>query len=315
MNFAKVTVCILLSLSLLVIGFGYAQMSDEIFATGNLDYTYTELYICDFTADNGVSVTGYSETLISLTAEAGKSVTVTIANPKSVPYYFLRVAADRTTFSIPSDQIAVGRAIAAANGAGSELSFQVTFNETGSYSLQFVFTEAPPAINDGFMSSTNATEVVNFVIDNMTYGLNADVDKHAFAYWCTSSNRILFCLESSVSGTNLGNEFAAMGAADVYYTLEWVSSTQYHLYLYHAQAANGNRGKYIVTYKQDINYNSIIGEWVAGDSAKGYAKAVAFKKQQNQIEIGEDENGVDHVVWYATADDLPAGAIIANSTQ
>ena len=53
MNFAKVTACILLSLSLLVIGFGYAQMSDEIFATGNLDYTYTELYICAYYVVNG----------------------------------------------------------------------------------------------------------------------------------------------------------------------------------------------------------------------------------------------------------------------
>ncbi len=78
----------------------------------------------------------------------------------------------------------LGVAIAASGGS---IEFSVTFKEIGEYSIQFVFTLVPPTIkdDDGFISSTNATALIDFAIDNIDYGLNADTDKHAFAFWCT----------------------------------------------------------------------------------------------------------------------------------
>ena len=49
--------------------------------------------------------------------------------------------------------------------------------------------------------------------------------------------------------------------------------------------------------------------WVNGDSFKGYAKVVNATNG-NGIEIGEDENGKNYVVWYNSLDSLPEDAVL-----
>ena len=231
MKTVKCLICMLLSLVVLTIGIGYAQLTDEITATGELNYIHTTLYFSDVTPDTSVAVTGYSGTLINLNVtEKEKSIKIKITNPTKDPYYYLDNTASNENFTL-SETLVLGAAIAASNGT---IEFTATFKETGDYSIQFVFTLVPPVLedDDGFISSTNATALINFVIDNMDYGLNADTDKHAFAFWCTGSKRVLFCLDSSVSGTNLGKEYDKLGATNIYYTLEWVNETTYQLYLF-----------------------------------------------------------------------------------
>ena len=231
MKLVKGLVCMLLSLVVLTLGIGYAQLTDEITATGELNYIHTTLYFSDVTPDTSVAVTGYSGTLINLNVtEKEKSIKIKITNPTKDPYYYLDNTASNENFTL-SETLVLGAAIAASNGT---IEFTATFKETGDYSIQFVFTLVPPVLedDDGFISSTNATALINFVIDNMDYGLNADTDKHAFAFWCTGSKRVLFCLDSSVSGTNLGKEYDKLGATNIYYTLEWVNETTYQLYLF-----------------------------------------------------------------------------------
>lgn len=289
----------LLSLVVVTLGVGYAQLTDEITASGELNYTHTSLYISDMMPDTGVTVIGYSGTLINLNvSESGKSIKIKITNPTQDPYYYLNNTSSNENFTL-SETLVLGAAIAASGGT---IEFTATFKETGDYSIQFVFTLVPPVLedDDGFISSTNATALIDFVIDNMDYGLNADTDKHAFAFWCTGSKRVLFCLDSSVSGTNLGKEYDNLEATNIYYTLEWANETTYHLYLYYsAEAVKGNIGTYIDVYKQTIVYNNTTEKWIAGDSAKGYSKVVGFDKKTYQIEI-DTLNGNDYVVWYET---------------
>jgi hypothetical protein len=106
------------------------------------------------------------------------------------------------------------------------------------------------------------------------------------------------------------------GAAGVYFNLEWVSSTKYNAYLYSATDSTNNLGKYIVVYKQEIIFNSVdnLNLWVSGDSFKGYGKVVQ-NKNGNGIEIGEDENGENCVVWYDNENELPNGAEIFGQTS
>ncbi len=318
MKVVKCLICMLLSLVVLTIGIGFAQLTDEITATGELNYTHTSLYISSVTPNTGVTVTGYSGTLINLTSEAGKSITLTVTNPTSDEYYFLNYTSSLHSISISESELPLGKAVPASYGS---ITFTVTFTEAKDYSVKFNFTLIPPEIDvggdeggegedDGFTSSTNATAVIDFTVNHMSYGLNADINKNGFLYWCTSSNRILFCRKKSVSGANLNNEFATLGASNIYYTLEWVSETKYNLYLYYTAEADANRGKYITVYKQEIIYNSVIGEWAPADSYKGYAKAVTFDKEINQIELAEGSNGNDYVVWYSSKNDLPTDAEI-----
>ncbi|MBQ7406494.1 MAG: hypothetical protein IJW11_07425 [Clostridia bacterium] len=289
----------LLSLVVLTLGIGYAQLTDEITATGELNYVHTTLYISNMTPDAGVSVAGYSGTLINLNVtDAEKTIQIRITNPTPNAYYYLNHTSSNENFTL-SENLVLGAAIAASGGT---IEFTVTFKEAGDYSIQFIFTLVPPAIedDDGFLSSTNATALIDFAIDNMDYGLNADVDKHAFAFWCTESKRVLFCLDSSVSGTNLGKEYDNLGATNIYYTLEWVNERTYHLYLYYsADAVAKNLDTYIDVYKQTIVYNNTTEKWIAGDSAKGYSKVVKFGNKSYQIEVGT-LNGNDYVVWYET---------------
>ncbi len=57
MKLVKGLVCMLVSLVVLTLGIGYAQMNDEITAIGELNYVHTSLYISDMTPDTSVSVT------------------------------------------------------------------------------------------------------------------------------------------------------------------------------------------------------------------------------------------------------------------
>ena len=79
MKLVKGLVCMLLSLVVLTLGIGYAQLTDEITATGELNYVHTTLYISDMTPDAGVSVAGYSGTLINLNVtDAEKNIQIRI---------------------------------------------------------------------------------------------------------------------------------------------------------------------------------------------------------------------------------------------
>ena len=311
MKEVKRLVCMLLSLVVLTLGIGYARLTDEITATGNVNFTHESLYISGVTPATNVTVSGYSETLITVTAQQGGTITLSISNPTADSHYYLNYTSASENFTL-SDNMAPGAEVK----SGASITFTVTFAKAGDYSIKFNFTVVPPAIqdnNDQFIASTNAIAVVNFMLNHIRFGLNAQQSNHGFKKWCTASNRVLYCLDKSVTGGNLKNEFSNIGAANIYYTLEWVSATEYYLYLYYSADADSNLGKYIVAYQQSIVYNSDVNEWVASHSAKGYAKSVKFSKGGgNQIETATDASGNDYVVWYASASELPDGAQLAS---
>ena len=139
MKLVKCLVCVLLSLVVLMLGIGYAQLTDEITATGELNYVHTSLYISDMTPDTGVSVTGYSETLINLTAQVGGTINLSITNPTDYKYYYLNYTSSTEGFTLSENMVA-GAEIA----SGGTLTFTVAFTAGGEYIIKFNFTTVAP---------------------------------------------------------------------------------------------------------------------------------------------------------------------------
>ena len=301
MKLVNVLICVALSLSFLIIGIGFAVPNATLNFTGNVSFQHTDLYISNVTTQGNVNIIGYSGTMFTLTADQGATMTVSITNPLNDPYYYLNYTAGDHTLTTTAK---LGDAVP----AGGTLVFTVTFDDVidQEQMVKFNFTAVPPTLDPPGGTTggtTNATAALEFVIDNAEWGLNHNNTQHNFETWCNSGNPILHCLDKGVTGNNLANAFNELKAQDVYYTLEWVSTTQYNIYLYYAQdAIESNKGKYLVTYKQEIVYNTTENKWMNGDSFKGYAKLISLSN--NGKEFGVEHNN-KNVIWTT---DLPAGA-------
>ena len=314
MKLVKVLICVALSLSFLIIGIGFAVPNATLNFTGDVSFQHTGLYISNVTTEGTVNIIGYSGTMFTLTADKGATMTVSITNPLIDPYYYLNYTAGDHTLTITAK---LGDEVP----AGGTLNFTVTFDDVidHEHMVKFNFTAVPPTLEEpdppvdtddsGGSGSgttggtTNATAALEFVIHNTDWGLNHNNTQHNFEAWCNSGNPILHCLDKNVTGNNLSNAFNDLDAQDVHYILEWVSTTQYNIYLYYAKdAIPSNEDKYLVTYKQEIVYNTTENKWMTGDSFKGYAKLIPLSK--NEKEFGIEHNN-KNVIWET---DLPAGA-------
>ena len=139
MKLFKILISFVLSFSTALIGVGYAQLTDEITARGVLNHTHTTLYFSDVTPNAGVSVKGYSETLINLTAEEGGIINLSITNPTNYKYYYLDYTSSIEGFKL-SESMVVGAEIA----SDDTLIFTVSFFTTGEYIIKFNFTKVAP---------------------------------------------------------------------------------------------------------------------------------------------------------------------------
>lgn len=318
MKLVKVLICVTLSLSFIIIGIGFAVPNATLNFTGDVSFQHTGLYISNVTTQGNVNIIGYSGTMFTLTADKGATMTVSITNPLNDTYYYLNYTAGDHTLTTTAK---LGDALP----AGGTIQFTVTFDGIidHEHMVQFHFTVVPPTLdgpdtpgggNNEHQIPSNATAAVDFVLNHIDRGLNSGNKKHTFNQWCNERNSILYCLDNRVTGGNLNNEFANIGSAGVYFTMEWVNSTKYYVYLYSATDATNNLGKYIEVYKQEIIFNNVDNLWVNGDSYKGYAKVVKASNG-NGIEIGRDANGKNCVVWYDNENELPNGAEIVGQNS
>lgn len=313
MKLTKLLILIVLSFSVATLGIGFAAINTELGLTGYVDFQHTGLYISNIISGSGVNVTGCSGTLMNLTATSGSTMTVSITNPTSDTNYYLNYTAGDHTISL--SDIALGSRVS----PDATITFTITFTEEidHSHAIKFNFTLIPPEIPtpdepdpdlpDTPGGTTNAIAAIEFVINHIDRGLNSSANKHTFEQWCNKNNTVLHCRDNTISGGNLNNEFASLGAQDVLFTLEWKSETQYNIYLYYtvdATKENAEKGAYITVYNQYIVYNSIDKVWSAADSYKGLAK-VQSEKNGYGIETAVDENGNSYVVWYANESELP----------
>lgn len=310
MKLVKGLVCILFSLVVLMLGVGYAQSTDEITATGNVNFTHTDLYISNIDTQGSVNILGYSDTTLTLTAVKDSVMIISITNPTVDPYYYVNYTAGSYTLNLSDDDLKLGSSVA----PGKTITFTVRLPAIANeQTVKFNFSLVPPTLEepgtDTDKITTNATAIIEFALNDPKHGLNLDKLKHTFEEWCTSTNRVLFCRDNSVTGGNLNKDYGSLNAENIYYTLEWVSATKYNIYLYHSVQAEANLGKYIVVYKQEIVYNSIDKKWSIGDSFKGYGK-IQTDVNGNGIEHKINENGIEYVVWYANKDDVPNGGVI-----
>ena len=315
MKLVKVLICVALSLSFLIIGIGFAVPNATLNFTGDVSFQHTGLYISSIETTGNVNISGYSGTLLNLTADAGSTMTITVTNPLSESWYYLNYVAGEYTFT--SIDIAIGKEV---KGNGGTVTFTVTFPAiTTQQVVQFTFVDTPSsAPGDSESGTTNATKALEFVLNDETRGLNnIGKGKHHFENWCNSGYRILYCRDNNITGGNLKNLFDSESAGNVLFTMEWVSEGKYNLYLYYSFDVNsddseGNpvveSGKhYVVVYKEEIVFNDSQNKWVVVDSHKGYSK-VATAKGGNGIETGTNTNGDPCVIWHET---LPEGAILA----
>ena len=306
MKSAKILICIALSFSFLLVGVGFAQVTATLDFTGNVNFQHTRLYISNITSVNGVTITGYSGTTINLTAVAGATMTITVTNPKNDIYYYHEYIAGNHTLTT---DMKVGDSVA----PGGSITFTVTFDGaiTDAQIVQFNFLTVPLTFDEPGTSgdnTSNALAGLGLIIGEKgdeskdAIGLNKETNDKTFEAWCTQSNPIVHCLDTNTGGKNLNKIFAASGAADVYFTLEWVSSTKYIVYLYSAKDAIAkNVDKYIVTYKQEILYNEIEELWYASteNTFKGYAMV---RPANHGYGVLVEDN---KVTWHA---ELPSGA-------
>lgn len=306
MKSAKILICIALSFSFLLVGVGFAQVTATLDFTGNVNFQHTRLYISNIASVNGVDITGYSGTTMNLTAVAGATMTITVTNPMGEIYYYHDYFAGNHTLTT---DMKVGASVA----PDGSITFTVTFDGAiaNAQIVQFSFLTIPPSLEEpgtGGGNTSNAINALKLIIGEKgdtgkdAIGLNKENNDKTFEAWCTQSNPIIHCLDTNTGGKNLSKIFAASGAADVYFTLEWVSSTKYIVYLYSAKdAISANEYKYIVTYKQEILYNDIEKLWYA--STENTFKGYAMVRPANHEYGVEVEN--NKVKWYS---EPPSGA-------
>ena len=91
------------------------------------------------TPDAGVSVTGYSETLINLTAQAGGTINLSITNPTDYKHYYLDYTSAIDGFDLSENMVA-----GAEISSGETLTFTVAFTAGGEYIIKFNFTTVAP---------------------------------------------------------------------------------------------------------------------------------------------------------------------------
>ena len=324
MRVPKLFILIALSFSVILAGIGFAAVSGTLDFTGNITFQHKELYISNVSPGQGVvNVLGYSGTTLTVSsATAGSTIVVTVTNPLSDVYYYLNCTSP-SDHDITVSGITLGTPLY-PNGS---VTFTVHLPELDhDTSMKFNFTLIPPYIPPETNPPTeppetepgetepptdpqeptvpsggnaNATGVLEFVINDIQRGLNKEDNKHTFEQWVSESNRVRYCRENNVPGGNLNNEFTALNAGDVIFTLEWANATKYNIYLYFQSESEGNIGKYVTVYKQEIIYNTDIGQWAAADSYRGYAK-VTSEKNGPGIEVALDQNRDEYVVWYDT---------------
>ncbi len=316
MRVPKLFILIALSFSVILAGIGFAAVSGTLDFTGKITFQYKELYISNITLpeNSNVQITGYSGTVVTVnSAPAGSTMTVTITNPTEDTYYYLNY-----TSGCPLGLSGIELGTPVYSG-GRTVTFDVTFTDgiPNTQTIKFNFTLVPPYIppeteppetepgetepptqppSGG--GGTNATGVLEWVINDTVRGLNLDKYDKTFEAWVSQSERVRYCMENNVPGGNLAKEFPD-DAGDVRFTLEWADDNKYNIYLYFNSDAKSNVGKYITVYKQEIIYSSVDSKWTLGDSYKGYAKATSEKKDNYGIEVGT-QNGVESVFWYDT---------------
>ena len=63
-------------------------------------------------------------------------------------------------------------------------------------------------------------------------------------------------------------------------------------------AIKSNEGKYLVTYKQEIVYNTTDNKWMTGDSFKGYAKLISLSNNGKVFGVKHNNKNVSWLPSY-----------------
>lgn len=260
----------------------------------------SELYISavsqDFMRINGLE--------LKYEASDAETIQVTVTNPTAHRYYYTDL--NTVVQEIVAEPIA-GTAGVVVNEvtvyyveAGSTITFDVSFPQKDQYMISFNFTLIPPTSEGGddIGEMENAPGVVGNVLNMANYGLNMEVSGNVgFVNWCNSGKPVLYSTDNKVSGGQLATLIAEANASGLYFTLEYINSNQYNLYIYPSYSGNGYPGGDVLVYKQVLYREGEGSMWQTGESFKGYATLIRVKHAGTNYYHMPTTNSGKTVAW------------------
>ena len=307
MNHIKGLVVIMCLLCLFT-SIGYAQLSDTLTIEGSVTVEEPEgIYIQNAVAadQSGVTVTQYVGNILTVDVEPNLTdaeVTLTIKNNSTTDLYLLGVLCPENITC--AKDLPVGMEFKQGGTGQFIMKLSHTADQAASATLTIQFTDVPSSLGGDNQQHTNATQVINFIINDPGVGLNSQ--SSLLLQNCNQARPVLWCKEKATQGGNLNGIYGNTATSHVLFMMEYSNANKYNVYILDLNIASDNidnnlEGKNIVVYKQEIIKNDT--GWVAGQSSKGYAKIAEFDPSSGKtvlaLETTSNNNNVPaSVVWY-----------------
>lgn len=303
MNLFKCLICILLSLAVLTLGVGYAQLSStlssQVTVTGEMQ---KGVFISSVLEDQGVTINTYYSTVLDsqvILADSNdkKTLTITLYNNTPDNYAFKDINYDAEIINgYTNSNITFNHTLQQYQKIESKktLEFSITFifNEsytaTTSESLQSIIN-----FNFGLWGEEDNTDyetfLSSFLVDlNKGYGLNDtdNGDKGPAVIAGIKKEKILYP-HTKIQGGNLTHLSNGI-TENLTFIYEYVSDNTFYLYTYENKYCDAlYNGEQVDCYKTILEYNTASEMWEMKGTYSGKAK----------IDLIENHYYIDHLSW------------------
>ena len=267
---------VIMCLFCLFTSIGYAQLSGTLTIEGSVTVEEPDgIYIQNAVAadQSDVTVTQYVGNILTVNVEPNVSdavVTITIKNNSTTDLYLLDVLCPE---NITCDKdLPVGMEFKQGEAKDFIMKLSHTAAQAASATLTIQFTDVPSSLGGDNQQHTNATQVINFIINDLKVGLNSQ--SSLLRQNCNQARPVLWCKENATTGGNLDGIYGNEATSHVLFMMEYIDNNKYNIYILDLNVENeidkNLEGRNIVVYKQEVIKNDT--GWVAGQSSKGYAK-------------------------------------------
>ena len=307
MNHIKGLIVIMCLLCLFT-SIGFAQLSDTLTIEGTVSVEEPEgIYIQSaVAADNsGVTVTQYVGNILTVNIQPGitnAEVVIRIKNNSPTDQYFLNAVCPEN-MTCATDSLPVGTKFESGGTVEFTAKISNTAAQETTAAIIFQFIEIPPALGDDEnQEHTNATQVINFIINDPDAGLNSS--NSLLLYNCTLDRPVVWCKENATQGGTLDGIYSNTATSHVVFMMEYSTENAYNIYILDLNVTGKEinadlTGQTVVVYKQEIV--RIDNVWVASQSSKGYSKIAQFTPSKGKsvlaIETTSINNVPTSVVW------------------
>lgn len=303
MNVVKCLICILLSLAILTLGVGYAQLSStlssQVTVTGEMQ---KGVFISNISDVQGVTINTYFSTVLNsevvlANSNDAKTLTITLYNNSPDNYAFDSVGYDSAIAGgYTNSNITFTHTLQKYQkiDANKSIDFTITFEYKSGYTP--TTAESLQSILDfhfhlwGEEDNTDyETFLSSFLVDlNKGYGLNDtdNGDKGPAVIAAIKQEKILYP-HTKIKGGNL--EHLSNGITEgLTFIYEYVSDNTFYLYTYENKyCVSSYDGDQVDCYKTILDYNTATEKWEISVTYSGRAK----------IDLIENHYYIDHLSW------------------